>query len=330
MNLNFLSNSIVSFILGEDDFTLEFISAPKNLVQEKTDTKLTLNVRKDITADVVANNKSFVLNIHKSLSYTVSFAIRFIGATFTKISDKKLKVNDRYLLEIDFGSFNFNDNGTVLIKVSSDSSKLKLSHLEVQEQDIEEVKSLSFQAFTSPSGLPTIGFGVREPEFAVGTFDYFNESGDIDVTQDTVFKHPRLIRTGVPIISTVPAEYHTADYSISDQNNYLSGKGEISRTIYFKIVCNSVIENINVGVISKCQLKIYLPSGLDTVKSAVYVPMTMRYSSTVKNIAIYSAEYTFYSSGIHNSIEYVDGYMYFDVYAPISVQRDIPLQFNFT
>lgn len=325
MNLNFLSNSIISFVLGEDDFTLEFISAPRDLVAEKTDTKLTLNVRKDITADVMSNDKSFVLNLHKSLSYTVSFAIKFFGASFTKISDKKLKINEKYILEIDFGTFNFNDNGTVLIKVSGNNSILKLS-TEGQE---EEIKSLSFEAFTSPSGLPTIGFGKREPEFAIGTFDYFNESGDIDTTQDTVFKYPRLIRNGVPIISTVPSEYNTVDFSVADQNNYLSGKGEISRTIYFKIICSSVIETINVGVISKCQLKIYLPNGLDTVKAAVYVPMTMRYYNTIKNIAIYSAEYTFYSSGIHNSIEYVDGYMYFDVYAPVSVQRDIPLQFNF-
>ena len=326
MNLNFLSNSIISFVIGEDDFTLEFISAPRDLVAEKTDTKLTLNVRKDITADVMSNDKSFVLNLHKTLSYTVSFAIKFFGASFTKISDKKLKLNDKYILEIDFGTFNFNDNGTVLIKVSGNNANLKLN---IEGEDAEEVKSLSFEAFTSPSGLPTIGFGVREPEFAIGTFDYFDSSGDIDTTQDTVFKFPRLIRNGVPIISTVPSEYNTTDYSVADQNNYLSGKGEISRTIYFKIVCDSVIETINVGVISKCQLKIYLPNGLDTVKSAVYVPMTMRYYSTPKNIAIYSAEYTFFSSGIHNSIEYVDGYMYFDVYAPLSVQRDIPLQFNF-
>ena len=326
MNLNFLSNSIISFVLGEDDFTLEFISAPRDLVAEKTDTKLTLNVRKDITADVMSNDKSFVLNLHKTLSYTVSFAIKFFGASFTKISDKKLKLNDKYILEIDFGTFNFNDNGTVLVKVSGNNAKLKLN---IEGEDVEEIKSLSFETFTSPSGLPTIGFGVREPEFAIGTFDYFDSSGDIDTTQDTVFKFPRLIRNGVPVISTVPSEYNTTDYSVADQNNYLSGKGEISRTIYFKIVCDSVIETINVGVISKCQLKIYLPNGLDTVKSAVYVPMTMRYYSTPKNIAIYSAEYTFFSSGIHNSIEYVDGYMYFDVYAPLSVQRDIPLQFNF-
>jgi hypothetical protein len=312
-------------VLGEDDFTLEFISAPSNLVAEKTDTKLKLNVRKDITADVMSNDRSFVLDMHKTLSYTVSFAIKFFGATFTKITDKKLKVNDNYVLEIDSGSFNFNDNGTVLIKVNNNLSRLKL-HL---DDDENEVKALNFTSLTSPSGLPTIIFGDREPEFSIGTFDYFNSGGDIDTTQDTVFKFPRLIRNGVPIISTVPAEYDVTDYSITDQNNYLSGKGDVSRTIYFKIVCNSVIEAINVGVISKCQLKVYLPNGLDTVKAPVYIPMTMRYYSTTKNISIYSAEYTFYSSGIHNSIEYVDGYMYFDVYAPFSVQRDIPLQFNF-
>jgi hypothetical protein len=326
MDFNFLSNSIVSFTLGEDSFSLEFISAPKDLIAEKNENLLVLNVRKDITAHVTASSNSIDFNLYKKLSYTVSFAIKFLGSTFTKISESKLQVNEKYTLEVDHGSFTFNNNGTVLIKVFNDNTKLKFHTDTIQDT---EIKSLNFTALTSPAGLPTILFGNREPEFAIGTFDYFNSSGDIDTSQDTVFKFPRLIRNGVPIISTVPSEYDTTDYSIADQNNYLSGKGDVTRTIYFKIVCNSVIENINVGVISKCQLKIYLPNGLDTVKAPVYVPMTMRYYNTIKNVAIYSAEYTFYSSGIHNNIEYVDGYMYFDVYAPFSVQRDIPLQFNF-
>lgn len=326
MNLNFLSNSLVSFKLNNQEISLEFISAPKEFVSQSNNDILTLNVRKDIKANVHASEDALTLDLHKNLSYTVSFAIKFLGCSFEKISDKKLKVNENLFLQIDNGTLSFNDSGTLLVKVTSNNAKLKLhQNLEV----IQDVKSSSFEAFTSPSGLPTIKFGVREPEFAVGTFDYFNPDGDLDTTQDTIFKFPRLIRNGVPIISTVPAEYDTTYYSISDQNNYLNGKGDISRTIYFKIVCNSVIENIANGVVSKCQLKVYLPSGLDTVKEAVYVPMTVRYVNTQKNIAIYSAEYTFYSSGIHNSIEYVDGYMYFDVYAPFSVQRDIPLQFNF-
>ena len=326
MNLNFLSNSIVSFLLDGQEISLDFISSTKDFVDKKTDDSLILNVRKDVKAEVFANENSFILNLNKNLSYSVSFAIKFLGASFEKISDKKIKIDGKLILSIDNGSLTFNDNGTVLVKINGDSTKLKLNSLSNQQED---AKTFNFNALTSPAGLPTIGFGVREPEFAIGTFDYFNESGDISTTEDTVFKHPRLIRNGVPIISTVPAEFDSTDYSISDQNNYLLGKGEVSRTIYFKIVCNSVIESIPVGIVSKCQLKIYLPSGLDTVKEAVYVPMTMRYYNSLKQIAIYSAEYTFYSSGIHNSIEYVDGYMYFDVYAPFSVQRDIPLQFNF-
>ena len=326
MNLNFLSNSIVSFSLNGQDISLDFISSTKDFVDKRTEDSLVLNVRKDIKASVFANESSFILELHKNLSYTLSFAIKFLGSTFQKVSDKKIKVNENLFLSIDHGKITFNDNGTVLLQVSQNQAKLKL---EIDKQKEFLAQSSDFQALTSPAGLPTIGFGVREPEFAIGTFDYFNDSGDIDTTQDTVFKYPRLIRSGVPIISTVSAEYNTTDYSISDQNNYLLGKGEISRTIYFKIVCNSVIENLNVGAVSKCQLKIYMPSGLDTVKQAVYVPMTMRYSNSQKNIAIYSAEYTFYSSGIHNNVEYVDGYMYFDVYAPFSVQWDIPLQFHF-
>jgi hypothetical protein len=326
MNLNFLSNSVVSFSIAKQEISVEFISAPKDFVVENNVDSLILNVRKDIKADVKANENVFVLDLNKNLSYTASFALRFIGAHFEKVSDKRIFVNDVLSLSIDNGTLSFNDNGTVLIKVLNHNARLELSS---NLQQKEEVKSLNFNLLTSPAGLPTIGFGIREPEFAVGTFDYLNTDGDIDTTQDTMFKFPRLVRNGVPIISVIPAEYDTTYYSISDQNSYSNGKGDVSRTIYFKIVCNSVIENIANGVVSKCQLKVYLPSGLDTVKSAEYLPMTMRYYSTQKNIAIYSAEYTFYSSGIHNSIEYVDGYMYFDVYAPFSVQRDIPLQFNF-
>ena len=65
MNLNFLSNSVVSFLLGEETLTLEFISAPSDFVVEKNDNNLVLNVRKDITAQVTANDKSFILNLNK-------------------------------------------------------------------------------------------------------------------------------------------------------------------------------------------------------------------------------------------------------------------------
>ena len=116
----------------------------------------------------------------------------------------------------------------------------------------------------------------------------------------------------------------------SEKNAYATGLGELSKKLYFKIVCNSILESaLTNGSTSKCQLKIYLPNGLDTVKAAEYVSMTLLHKDTAKNISIYYADYTFHKSGIQDNVEYVDGYMYFDVYSPVTVQRDIPLQFDF-
>ena len=98
MNLNFLSNSVISFSLGEENFNLEFMSAPNDFVVNKNDNNLVLNVRKDVTANVTANETSLVLNLNKNLSYTVSFAIKFLGASFIKISDRKLQVNNNSIL----------------------------------------------------------------------------------------------------------------------------------------------------------------------------------------------------------------------------------------
>ncbi len=109
-------------------------------------------------------------------------------------------------------------------------------------------------------------------------------------------------------------------------------KSPISDQIANVIVsnCNSILEStLTIGSSSKCQLKLYLPNGLDTVKAAEYITMTLLHKDTAKNISIYYAEYIFHKSGIQDNIEYVDGYMYLDVYSPVTVQRDIPLQFDF-
>ncbi len=151
----------------------------------------------------------------------------------------------------------------------------------------------------------------------------------IDRVSKPAFKLPRLIRHGVPIISTVPAEDSTF-LTESEKNAYSTGLGEMSKKLYFKIVCNSILEStLTIGSSSKCQLKLYLPNGLDTVKAAEYITMTLLHKDTAKNISIYYAEYIFHKSGIQDNIEYVDGYMYLDVYSPVTVQRDIPLQFDF-
>jgi hypothetical protein len=131
------------------------------------------------------------------------------------------------------------------------------------------------------------------------------------------------------LFSTVPAEDSTF-LTESEKNAYYVGLGEMSKRLYFKIVCNSILEStLTIGSTSKCQLKLYLPNGLDTVKAAEYISMTLLHKDTAKNISIYYAEFIFHKSGIQDNVEYVDGYMYLDVYSPVTVQRDIPLQFDF-
>ena len=107
--------------------------------------------------------------------------------------------------------------------------------------------------------------------------------------------------------------------------------GPTSKTIYFKIICNTVIENtLSTGDISpKLQLKVYLPNGLDTVKAPVYVDMYFVSADSTNDISVYSASFTFYKQGRFNNIDYVDGFMYFDVHCPLTVQKSIPFQFDF-
>jgi hypothetical protein len=75
---------------------------------------------------------------------------------------------------------------------------------------------------------------------------------------------------------------------------------------------------------------VYLPNGLDTVKSAQYVSMYFVSSSSSTNTSIYKAQYDFYQQGQNNNADYVDGLMYFDVQVPLTVQNYMPIQFDFS
>jgi len=68
---------------------------------------------------------------------------------------------------------------------------------------------------------------------------------------------------------------------------------------------------------------------LDTVKAPVYIDMFFVSSDATNDISVYSASFTFYKQGRFNNIEYVDGFMYFDVHCPLTVQKSIPFQFDF-
>ena len=324
MNISARSASINAKI-AEKEINIQLVSAPDNFVINGSEYNPVLWLRKNVKAVVVEDANSLNFEITKDVSYNVSFSIKIKNSKIEKIDDKNLKIDDDILLSIDFGKFDFNVKNTILIKVFNDLTNLKLS----SQSSFNQLNTQEVTAFTSPSGLPTIPFGVREPEFSIGIFDYYSSSKSVTYSVDPAFKLPRLIRHGVPIISTVPAEDSTF-LTESEKNAYNLGLGEMNKRLYFKIVCNSILEStLTIGSTSKCQLKLYLPNGLDTVKAAEYISMTLLHKDTSKNISIYYAEYIFHKSGIQDNVEYVDGYMYLDVYSPVTVQRDIPLQFDF-
>ena len=175
--------------------------------------------------------------------------------------------------------------------------------------------------FRSNAELKSLTFDVSsddyDPEFSIGTFD------------DSFFKIPRQIRQGIPIISTVPSSI-TSSSSSADIASYNEGKGPDVKTIHFRIICNKIIEDsLSAGDLSDLQLKIYLPNGLDTVKPAIYLPMYFMQKITNDNIALYRASFDFNKQGFYNGIEYVDGYMYFDVHFPSAIQKTLGFELDF-
>jgi hypothetical protein len=181
----------------------------------------------------------------------------------------------------------------------------------------EDFQQSNFEALTLLDPF-VIDETSRMPEFSIGSYD------------DSALSMPRPVRQGNPVISTVPALID-ANSSTDDIEYYNTGFGPVSKTIYFKIFCNTIIEStLSAGDISpNLQLKVYLPNGLDTVKAPVYVDMYFVSSDSTNDISVYSASYTFYKQGRYNNIDYVDGFMYFDVHCPLTVQKSIPFQFDF-
>ena len=155
------------------------------------------------------------------------------------------------------------------------------------------------------------------PEFSIACFD------------DSSFAIPRQVRFGKPVISTVPANITTSSNQ-DDIDFFNNGKGPNSKTIYFRIICNKILETLSSNDLSELKLKVYMPSGLDTVKSAEYVDMYFVSNDSTNNMSIYKAQYNFYIQGNFNGIDYVDGLMYFDVQVPLTVQSYMPIQFDFS
>jgi hypothetical protein len=205
MNISARNPSIQTTI-NNRQIDIKLVSAPDNFIGNTNQFNPVIFVRKNVKATIIESDESLIFEISKEASYSVSFAIKIDEVKINQIDEKTLTLDDELQLSIDFGKFEFNSNNTILVKLLNDNANLKL---QAKDTGIRKLNIPDVVAFTSPSGLPTIPFGVREPEFSIGIFDYYSSSKSVTSSADPAFKLPRLIRQGVPIISTVPAEDST-------------------------------------------------------------------------------------------------------------------------
>jgi hypothetical protein len=90
------------------------------------------------------------------------------------------------------------------------------------------------------------------------------------------------------------------------------------------------MENISPNDLSEMKLKIYMPNGLDTVKTAIYNYMFLVSNDSTNNYSIYRSSFNFYIQGNYDGIDYVDGYMYTDVHVPLTVQTIMSIEIDFS
>jgi hypothetical protein len=250
------------------------------------------------------NNQNIRNSFMLSFNYDILVEAKFNSILFAKDDYNYFLTSEDCLFEVD-------NEGIVIVRLNDKSSSIKLSYYNHHKKQ-DSFRSLSYQ-----TDATIVTENDYMPEFSIATFD------------DSSFSISRPIRQGVPIISTVPSFVNNNSTS-ADISYFNNGKGNYYKTIYFRIICNKVMETLSPNDLSEMKLKIYMPNGLDTVKTAIYNDMYLVSNDTTNNYSIYRSSFNFYIQGNFDGIDYVDGYMYADVHVPLTVQTIMPIEIDFT
>jgi len=290
--------------------TLDVSFISKNISFE--DLKIKIDDKFQI--NLLPEGDSLFFNFDNSNNIKNSFSLNFnydilIEAKFNSVLFAKDDYN--YLLSSDDCLFEVDNEGVVIVRINDKSSLLKLSYYNHHK------KQDSFRTLSYAANATYITENDYVPEFSIATFD------------DSNFTISRPIRQGVPIISTVPS-FVDGNSSAADTSFFNTGKGNYNKTIYFRVICNKIMENISPNDLSEMKLKIYMPNGLDTVKTAIYNDMYLVSNDSTNNYSIYRSSFNFYIQGNYDGIDYVDGYMYTDVHVPLTVQTIMSIEIDFS
>jgi len=299
---------------GNNKLFLDFLSAPLDYLIAEDDSNISLFARKNVKCISFIKDESFFAIFKKDSAHKISLTLKINFDILIEAAQDKFLfgVGDtNYCIDFDGCIYVLDDSNNLSLTLNIDSASINIKKIsnDFTEQNVK-IMSLSDPFLIDQTSIM--------PEFSIATFDDFN------------FTMPRLIRHGIPVISTVPSMI-TNTSSQADVDYYNQGLGPTSKKIYLRIICNSILESLSYLEESpNLQLKVYLPNGLDTVKAATYQPMYFLSSDATNNISIYYSTFDFYTQGTYNNIDYVDGFMYFDVQVPLTVQKYMPIQFDFT
>ena len=301
------------------EFQIDILSKNNNFIISENQNIFLLSLKKDTQCLVKFEDDIIEFSFDKKIPYLQFITIKLSYDMLISQNDNSLEFgvgDDAFIVVFENIVYSINED-TIILALKEATGSFKIYDLS-SGSFTQDFQQQSFQAYTLADPF-VIDETSRMPEFSIGTYD------------DASFSISRPVRQGNPVISTVPALLDT-NSSDDDIEYYDSGNGPDSKTVYFKIICNSILEPLLSAddVSENLQLKVYLPNGLDTVKSAVYEDMIFVSNDTTNNISVYKSSFTFYKQGRYNNIDYVDGFMYFDVHCPLTVQKSIPFQFDFS
>lgn len=299
---------------GINVLSLNFLSAPVVYLLEESPEFVAFFGKKNVQCKAFINDNKFTNEFLRDTTRKTTLTLNINFDVVLEVAEDKFIFgvgNSNYCIEFKNCFYALDEQNNLSLTLNDSVSSISVFSLS------NEFLEQSFRTL-SVSDPFLIDQTSIMPEFSIATFDDFN------------FTMPRLIRHGIPVISTVPSMINQSS-SQADTDYYNQGLGPSSRKIYIRIICNSILESLSYLEESpNLQLKVYLPNGLDTVKSATYQPMYFLSSDATNNISIYYSTFDFYTQGTYNNIDYVDGFMYFDVQAPLTVQKYMPIQFDFT
>lgn len=294
-----------SVLDGATLFRFDFTSAPAEAHLGTSRKSASYWVRRGVRSTIFQEGSTIVILFSRDSVFPCTFKIEIDGAQ--EATRSLIRCGDRsFAMKTKDGDF---DPAQGLATMPGMQMRIEIKPIEASEPGL-----LSIDPEAENWGPIT-----RMPEFSIGIFDKYSGS------EHTI---PRPLRHGVPVVSTLPVEPGTpvveADKQLLD-----IGASQEQRTMYFRIICNRIIENdLSAGDLSDLILQISLPSGVDTVAPPVNVPVYYVGKDdeyTPESQSIYRAEYTFHQE---DTICNVDGFFYLSVYYPMTVQQSLPLAFR--